>query len=349
MTRNIRSKPPSRSLQWPYEQNSRSAADGARSRSMRKTAKRVRKYVRDLGRGIRQRLLRSEYAEWRDYQLSAPPLAACLRHGTGRNLVLGAAIGYEFPVLLPFIRSLRQFSDCRAMLVVDNESVARQLDREGVDSVTAIPDTGYRPHLNFSRNALLYRTLMALEGEVDWVFFLDTRDVVFQADPFTALPAADVIFFEEKEGYTFRTAKRNRTWLIGTFGQRWLPMLEDLEVLCGGTVLAKHEAAVSFCKLKLVMGTMVPDERHARSGVDQMTTNMIARLGLIPRFAVMPYDQQVATLSKANLEFLVPAADDLFLNRAGRLPAVIHQYDRVPEIQTTISQRYAFGLPPRGE
>jgi hypothetical protein len=189
---------------------------------------------------------------------------------------------------------------------------------------------------------------MALEGQVDWVFLLDTRDVVFQADPFTDLPAADIIFFEEKKGCTFGTAKLNRTWLIATVGQRWLPLLQDQDVLCGGTVLAKREAAVSFCKLKLVMGTMVPGERHARSGVDQITTNMIARLGLIPRFVVMPYDQQVATISKANLDFLVPAADDLFLNRAGRLPAVIHQYDRVAEIQTTIRQRYGFGLPPRG-
>ena len=311
---------------------------------MKKLVKSSRKYLRSFTRRIRQPWLRSEYAEWRDFQLSAPPLAAGLRHGTGRNLVLGAAMGYEFPVLLPFIRSLRQFSDCRAMLVVDNESVARQLDQEGVDSVTAVPDTGYRPHLNFSRNALIYRTLMALEGQVDWVFLLDTRDVVFQADPFTVLPAADIIFIEEKQGCTFGTARRNRTWLIDTLGQRWLPILEDQGVLCGGTVLATREGAVSFCKLKLIMGTMIPVDRHDKSGVDQITTNMIARLGLIPRSAIMPYDQQVATLSKANLDFLVPAADDLFLNRAGRLPAVIHQYDRVPQIQTAIRQRYAFGL-----
>jgi hypothetical protein len=315
---------------------------------MGKIVKRSRYYLHAIAQRFRQPRHGNEYAEWRDDQLAAPPLDARLRHGTGRNLVLGAAMGYDLSVLLPFIRSLRRFSDCRAMLVVDTESIARQLAQEGVDSVIAEPRSGYTPHPNFSRNALIYRTLMGLEGQVDWVFLLDTRDVVFQAEPFAVLPEADIIFVEEKEGCTFGTAKRNRNWLISTLGEQWVPVLHDEGVLCGGTVLAQREAAVSFCKLKLVIGTMIPGERHARSGVDQITTNIIARLGLIPRSAVMSYDQQVATISKANLDFLVPAADDLYLNRAGRLPAVIHQYDRVPEIQTAIRQRYSFGLPPSG-
>jgi hypothetical protein len=177
------------------------------------------------------------------------------------------------------------------------------------------------------------------------VFFLDTRDVVFQADPFEALPPADTIFFKECEGLTFRTAKRNRSWLIGTFGEQWLSTLEDQELLCGGTILAKYEAAVLLCKLKLLLGTMVPDERHAAPGVDQMTTNMIARLRLIPRFIAMSHDQLVATLSKPYQDFLVPAHDTLFVNRAGKLPAIIHQYDRVPEIRRAILERYAGSAP----
>jgi hypothetical protein len=158
------------------------------------------------------------------------------------------------------------------------------------------------------------------------------------------MPEADIAFFEEKKGYTFGTAKRNRSWLINTLGERWLPLLEHQDVLCGGTVLAKFEAALSLCKLKLVVGTIVPDGRHAKAGVDQITTNVIARLGLIPRSTVTPYDQQVATVSKANFDFLVPTADDLFLNLAGTLPAVIHQYDRVPEIEAAIRQRYSLGV-----
>jgi hypothetical protein len=140
---------------------------------------------------------------------------------------------------------------------------------------------------------------------------------------------------------TFGTAKRNRGWLVGTFGEKWLPLLEDQEVLCGGTILAKYESAVLLCKLKLLLGTMVPDERHAAPGVDQMATNMIARLGLIPRFMAMPHDQLVATLSLANLDFLMSAGNDVFVNKSGKLPAIIHQYDRVPEIQDVILQRYA--------
>jgi hypothetical protein len=308
---------------------------------MKRIAKGPRRYIRSFVRDIRHHLRRSKYAEWRDSQLSAPAFDVSLRHGGGRNLVLGAAMGYDFPVLMPFVRSLRRFTGCRAMLVVDDDSVARQLDLEGIDSVVAVPERGYAPNLNFARAGLLHRTLLALAGQIDWVFFLDTRDVVFQADPFTSLPRADIIFFKEWAGWTFQTAPRNRKWLIGTFGEKWLPVLGDQELLCGGTILARYDAAVLLCKLKLLLGTMIPDERHAAPGVDQMTTNIIARLGLVPRFVAMSHDQLVATVSKGNCDFLVPAEDGLFWNRSGRLPAIIHQYDRVPEIQRAILQRYA--------
>jgi hypothetical protein len=307
---------------------------------MKKIVKRSRKFIRALLSGMRSKR-KSEYAEWRDDQFSAPPLTSRLHHGTGRNLILGAATGYELIALLPFIRSLRRFSDCRAMLVVDNETVARQLSEFGIDTVVAVPAAGYTPHVNFSRNAVIHHTLAGLEGLIDWVFLLDTRDVVFQSDPFAVLPEADIAFFQEKEGYTFGVAPRNRSWLINTIGEKWLPVLERHDVLCGGTILAKRAAALSLCKLKLLVGGMIPDGRHAKAGVDQITTNIVARLGLIPHSTVIPYDQQVATVSKANLDFLIPAADDLFLNRTGKLPAVIHQYDRVPEIKAAINQRYA--------
>jgi hypothetical protein len=308
---------------------------------MRKIAKRPRKYLGSLLRTIRQRLRRSRYAEWRDSQLAAEPaINVSLRHGAGRNLVLGLATGYDLPALLPFVRSLRRFTNCRAMLVMHDESVARQLDLERIDTAIVVPEAGYVPHINFARAGILHRVLLALAGQIDWVFFLDTRDVVFQADPFEATPPADIVFFKESRGSTFKTSNRNRNWLIGTFGEKWLPLLGNQELLCGGTILAKYEAAVLLCKLKLLLGTLVADERHSAPGVDQMTTNMIARLGLIPRFTAMSHDQLVATLSQANRDFLVAADGDLFLNRSGKLPAIIHQYDRVPEVQKTILNRY---------
>jgi hypothetical protein len=226
------------------------------------------------------------------------------------------------------------------MLVVHNESVARQLDLEGIDTMIAVPETGYAPHINFARAGILHRALLALAGQIDWVFFLDTRDVVFQADPFETPPPADIIFFKESEGSTFRTSNRNRNWLMGTYGEKWLPLLGNQELLCGGTILAKYDAAVLLCKLKLLLGTLVVDERHSAPGVDQMTTNMIARLELIPRSAAMSHDQLVATLSQANRDFLVAADEGLFLNRSGTLPAIIHQYDRVPEVQRIILNHY---------
>jgi hypothetical protein len=303
-----------------------------------------RKYIRALARRVRVRIQGykrpSKIENWRDTQLLAPPLQVSLRHGAGRNLVLGVALGYDLPTLLPFIRSLRRFSNCRALLIVDDEALAEAIEDEGVDCVSLPRSDGYQPNLNFARTAILLRALLGLSGQTDWVFLLDTRDVVFQAEPFQEIPTADIAFFEECEGYTFASSSINRNWLLGTFGQKLLSALDESEVLCAGTVLAMYDTAVSYCKLKLVTGSLVSERRHRSSGVDQITTNVIARLGLMTNSVIIPHDRQVATLSSANRDFLMPLGDDLFVDRAGNLPAIVHQYDRAPTIQEAVLRRY---------
>ncbi|MFG3591008.1 hypothetical protein [Bradyrhizobium sp. RDI18] len=76
-----------------------------------------------------------------------------------------------------------------------------------------------------------------------------------------------------------------------------------------------------------------------RSGVDQATTNVIARVNLVPSSVVMPYDGAVATLSGHNTNFL-SVKDGLLVTAQGGVPAAIHQYDRNPTVRDFVYATY---------
>ena len=64
-----------------------------------------------------------------------------------------------------------------------------------------------------------------------------------------------------------------------------------------------------------------------RSGVDQATTNIVARLNLAPSSIVIPFDGAIATLSGRNTKFL-KVKDGVLVTAKGAVPAAVHQYDR---------------------
>ncbi|RUO97536.1 hypothetical protein [Hyphomicrobium sp.] len=281
------------------------------------------------------------YAGWLRSQLVRERPRVVLRHGQGRNLILGIARNYSIQDLRPFVRSARKFHDCRIVLVIDNNpDLGKALDAEGVDCVLLdVASALGRPHMNFARITDYVAVLQALSGQIDRVFLADTRDVVFQSDIFDALPDEPIIFFEEAHGFALATAGWNGNAIRRTFGEQVFDAIKHHEVICSGTVLARHDIALMYCWEKLLLGQLVDRRHHMRSGVDQATTNVIARVDLVPRSVVMPYDGAVATLSGNNTDFL-SVRDGLMRTASGQIPAAIHQYDRNSEVRDFVYATY---------
>ncbi|HET6388380.1 hypothetical protein [Hyphomicrobium sp.] len=288
------------------------------------------------------------YARWLRRELVRPRPSITLRHGTGRNLILGIGRNYSAADLRPFVRSARKFHDCRILLVIgDDPDLAKALEAEGVDCISDPGSSGPgRPHMNFARVADYIAVLQGLAGQVDRVFLADTRDVVFQRDVFAALPDVPLIFVEESHGFSLSAAGWNGNAIRRTFGADVFQRISNHEVICSGTVLARHQDAIVYCWQKLLLGQMVGRQHHMRSGVDQATTNVAVRLNLVSSSVVLPYDGEVATLSGPNSNF-ISVMDGLLVTAQGAVPAVVHQYDRVNEVRDFVYSQY--GGPQRGK
>lgn len=281
------------------------------------------------------------YAEWLRGQLVRPRPKIALRHGSGSNLILGIGRNYSISDLRPFVRSARKFHDCRILLVVNNDpALGKELEAEGVDCLLEDASSSLgRPHMNFARVTDYVAVLQALSGQVERVFLADTRDVVFQADIFKALPDLPMIFFEEGKGFSLETAGWNGNAIRRTFGLPLYDQIKHHEVICSGTVLGRHGVTLMYCWEKLLLGQMVRRRHHMRSGVDQATTNAIARAGLVPGAVVMPYDAAVATLSGHNTNFL-SVKDGQLVTEMGAIPAAVHQYDRNVAVRDFVYAAY---------
>jgi hypothetical protein len=281
------------------------------------------------------------YARWLRSQLVRPRPTIELRHGTGTNIILGIARNYSIADLRPFVRSARRFHDCRILLVIDDDpQLAQELEAEAVDCIQFdVSSSLGRPHMNFARVADYVAVLQALSGRVERVFLADTRDVVFQGDIFQALPDIPVIFFEEGKDFSLASAGWNGNAIRRTFGIPLYDQIKHQEVICSGTVLGRHDVTLMYCWEKLLLGQMVRRRHHMRSGVDQATTNVIARVDLVPSSVVMPYDGAIATLSGHNTHFLA-VKDGRMQTADGKVPAAIHQYDRNAEIRDFVYATY---------
>jgi hypothetical protein len=288
------------------------------------------------------------YSQWLRSQLVRPRLRIEFNHGTGENLILGIARNYSISDLRPFVRSARKFHDCRILLVVDNDQeLGKALAGEGVDALLLdrVSSLG-QPHMNFARVGDYIAVLQALSTRVARVFLADTRDVVFQADVFQALPDVPIIFFEEGRGCPLESAGWNGNAIRRNFGASVYDKIKHHEVICSGTVLGRHDVTLMYLWEKLLLGQMVPRRHHMRSGVDQATTNVLARSNLVPSALVMPFDGEVATLSGLNSDFL-SINDGQLVTSESRLPAAVHQYDRNARIRDFVYAMYEG--PPSGK
>lgn len=194
-----------------------------------------------------------------------------------------------------------------------------------------------------NRRFFLARQLLrSLDPSPDAVLLSDSRDVVFQADPFATMHSGCCTGLEHN---TFEESPINAQWIRSTYGESGFEQLADLPVLCSGVTLGGFGSVLAyldqFC---------AEISRHAvrRRSVlipiwDQAYHNMILRRDPPADLVLMPWHSQLATVGEVPSEALSVECDGR-IAVADRVPAILHQYDRHPAAVASISALY----PPPG-
>ena len=167
-------------------------------------------------------------------------------------------------------------------------------------------------------------------GDYDRVLLSDVRDVVFQSDPFTQLPRDGIAVSVETRDYTIAEEPYNRGWIRDGYGEQMVRRIGDNAVICSGVTAGDNDAMLAYLE-RMVSETLAISPRDA---IDQAIHNVLVWTGALEPCTLMEtLDSAVATLNNVAPAAIELGSDGRLLNRDGRPPSVVHQYDRVPGLE----------------
>jgi hypothetical protein len=176
------------------------------------------------------------------------------------------------------------------------------------------------------------------DGEAPTVMLTDSRDVIFQRDPEPLAAGVDIEY--ALEDTLIGGITKNRKWIAGLFGEAVAVELGDRPVSCAGTTIAR--APVMLRYLGMMTRTLLANRGLVcrRTCYDQGSHNHIVWKSGLPNPAHNgPFSERITTLAVTKDLQIAFEGRRVLVN--GVAPAVVHQWDRHPELAGFITRAYA--------
>lgn len=280
-----------------------------------------------------------------------------------KDLILGYIHGYQWPQLAPFVNSLRDtdFNGDICFFASGTDDQTSQIIREAGIQLVDVPNPRFKlrrkisklwwlfrlapqplraPLLKSLADLLVLRYILFIEflrqHESDYhrVLITDIRDVIFQKNPFANAPAAGIHFFEEANGRTIASEPKNSKWIRRSFGRKIHDEYADKPIVCFGTIMGTVAGMVDFLNFWLAI---VASARSIKPCVDQGAFNVAAQRYPRQRYETHKNGESlVQTMSIMSLADLIIDANGCVTNQAGEIVALLHQFDRHPELNSRI-------------
>jgi len=193
-------------------------------------------------------------------------------------------------------------------------------------------------HLFYRRHLLYLQFLREHRRDYDRVFLTDCRDVYFQADPFSWNPPPGVHLFLEEGSNTIGASPHHCDWLTSQFGQAVLDELKAETISCAGTVFGDLDSILKFLSA-MVSQTMAARSLREIAG-DQGIHNYILYKQRLPEIILHDnWHGPVMTLGATPPEAVQLNAQGRVINANREVVPVLHQYDRIPQVEKALLGR----------
>ena len=259
-----------------------------------------------------------------------------------KNLVMGVATGYDWYKLEPFVTSFNRYvKNADLVLFVDNISdfTRDALTRGGVE-LLPVPDELKSALIIDARWAMYKKFLDEHNEDYRQVFVADTRDVIFQGDVFETYSDYENFLGYTTEGLTIKNSfeKFTYTWITNLRGNDEAEKLGNEKIICCGTVLGttneiKYLAEMMWDILK----------NGSTPGDEQGAMNYLVYENLLDIKNIVEIDCHTGNIFTAFLFHVVnptKVSADKILRGDGGIPAVVHQYDRQPNLVQLVNNLY---------
>jgi len=259
---------------------------------------------------------------------------------SSRNVIMAAAINYGLEEFQNFIVPLRKVYGGDIILFVEPNL---QDKIQHLCNFYSVKTMQLRSKSRIGPKADRYVGYAQICSQgYEWCFATDFRDVFFQADPFSSvLNGYELILAEEFAGQTIGGCKYNSEWIRSCWGDMFLKEIAYNSPICSGTIMGSPKGFVSLrdrmleemSRTSKITGCTARDQGHLnylyfanRLGVKTLLQprgkGIVNTVGYIPRGSISNYLN----------------SDGLVLDDNGSISAVIHQYDRFPELKNLVAR-----------
>lgn len=259
-------------------------------------------------------------------------------------VILGSVSGYAWPDLAAFVDSWRRHARAARLILFCDQlapGTEAELEARGVLCERFTPWPGRS--INVQRFSL-YGAWLAAHPEADHVLLTDVRDVVFQGDPFARpLPDALTAALEDPLG-TLGSDGVNAVWLRALAGLSAWWRLAGKPISCSGTVLGPRAPVQHYLAIMVETLAQAPFGDPQLNGIDQGAHNLLLHTGLVPDMHWLANGDLIYTVGYLLPDDLHVNADGDIIAPDGRVPTIVHQYDRHTLLRDHVARRYGDGI-----
>ncbi len=276
-----------------------------------------------------------------------------------KDLVLGMAQDTDPKNLIVFCASLRAVTQADAVIFVNTPIPAQHSEIASKYRITLKPfdlkafsSVLQAFHPSTLRWGMMRKYLSdaAARAQYARVWMADVRDSYFQLDPFAMLPLGQSGFltFKGVEDKKIRECGWNGKWIEDCFAKSTYDRVADNMIICSGVSMGDTDSVYAYLGMmdriisntgpeSQILGSKFP--ACERNGVDQGVHNVLVHKKLIPN--MITYDHQKGPV--ANLQAKMSSVRGMgVFNKQNKKVAVVHQYDRFPELQKQLFKKYVY-------
>jgi len=242
-----------------------------------------------------------------------------------KNIIIGAATGYQKKDLFNFVETARKVFVGRIFLIINNKinsETNHYLNKKKVE----IFFTKLTSRTIYKDRYQIYLDIVKNNKNAENIMLTDTKDVIFQSDPFLNNNLNKLNFFLEDR--LIKNCATNIRWILRAYGNKVYNQIKNKRISCSGVTIGNKKEILKYCKqmVQEIKNNKYYSLNPFNKGSDQGNHNIIvnsSKFKMAKKF--VNTDSFVVNLSNSKENILKYTNGKFKINK--KTISVIHQYD----------------------
>lgn len=259
---------------------------------------------------------------------------------------MGVATRYRVEDLKPLVLSLRRhYTDPFVLFMYNPENDMREFMRSNDVQLVDMPyDISNGVEICNYRHKIYKEFLENNYPTINHVLITDTRDVVFQDDPFNHEITTELEFFLESEKY-INCNCNGQWWIGGIYGNEVLSKMANEYIACAGTTIGTRSGILFYLdsiisEIDRMINLRGEYSQQSNPVVDQPCHGYLIYNDHFPNHK--KYLSGFGPVATMNFHKNMNFNDGNLMNEDGSLVSLVHQWDRTGQYKE-IFYRKAIG------